>query len=370
MAITSFPFDGQDTTENQFSVLFRELQTSGVAGSVTGSDFKVSAATGMSVQVQPGLAILRGHAVESTAVETLAIPNSTGGTITHRLVLRLDTTANSIVLALSSSAPGAAVPALTQSLTGIFEISLAVIAVPANSVNVTDAMIVDYREFVGQTVGAWSTSRRPTSPRVGRTGWNTNLGYLETWNGSVWASSMPIEAPGTIKMWAGAAPPSGWLLCQGQSLLISDYVNLNGLIGNYYGGNGTTHFNLPNFSGRAPIGSGTATGAPGATNHPLGQKGGEEAHTLTVAELASHSHGQDQHTHAVRNNNASANPVAAVVGTDADTATIGGGNQYVPVGFTGNLTIDAAGATIHNAGGSGAHNTMMPYQTVNFIIKF
>lgn len=346
MAITSFPFDGQDTTENQFSILFRELQTSGIAGSIDATNFKVSASTGMTVQVQPGVAILRGHAVDSSAIETLSIPTPAGGTIAHRVVLRLDTTDNSILLRLVSSAPGAAAPAPTQSLTGIFEIPLAVVTVPVGTVNVSAAMIVDDRDFIGQTVGAWSTAKRPVTARAGRTGFNTNLGYLETWNGSTWIPSMPVEAAGTVKMTASASIPAGWFQCLGQSLLKTDYPALHAAITTTYGGT-STHFNLPNLCGRTPIGLGTSV-ANGATAHHLGQQGGEETHVLSTAEMPSHNHGMP--------------PVHAEVNGIANWE-IPDGSGYV------DFTRDAYLVT-QNAGGNAAHNNMQPYLGINFIIKY
>lgn len=346
MAITSFPFDGQDTTENQFSILFRELQTSGIAGSINGADFKVSAATGMTVQVQPGVAVLRGHAVDSSAIETLSIPNPVGGTIAHRVVLRLDTTDNSILLQLVSSAPGAAAPAPTQSLTGIFEIPLAVVTVPVGTVNVSAAMIVDDRDFTGQGVGAWTTAKRPASPRVGRTGYNTILGYVEVWTGSAWVPTTPIEPVGTVKMTATHAAPPGWFTMQGQSLPQADWPALFAAIGTTYGGNGT-HFNLPNMSGRSPLGIGNS-GTTGSTHHHLGQQGGEELHYLSIGEMPNHAHttpnmwseAYQPHTWELANGfgNGITFQRQAYVGTDA-------------------------------TGGNIPHNTMHPFLGITFIIK-
>lgn len=75
---------------------------------------------------------------------------------------------------------------------------------------------------------------------------------------------------------------TGWLRCDGQLLAISEYQALFQLIGTTYGGNGTTHFALPDLRGRVPVGAG-----PG---HPLGSKGGAETVTLTTANLPAHTH--------------------------------------------------------------------------------
>jgi microcystin-dependent protein len=61
---------------------------------------------------------------------------------------------------------------------------------------------------------------------------------------------------GGIQMYGGAAAPSGWLICDGSAVnRIGAYATLFGIIGTTFGaGNGTTTFNLPNFTGRAPVG--------------------------------------------------------------------------------------------------------------------
>lgn len=63
--------------------------------------------------------------------------------------------------------------------------------------------------------------------------------------------------PGEVKMMAvitGPSAPAGWLLCQGQSLLRTDYPRLFAVIGTTYGTADSTHFTLPNFQGRVPVG--------------------------------------------------------------------------------------------------------------------
>lgn len=54
-------------------------------------------------------------------------------------------------------------------------------------------------------------------------------------------------------------------------------------------GDGSTTFNVPDPKGRSLVGIGTGD-ATGATAHVLGQKVGEEAHTLTTGELPPHTH--------------------------------------------------------------------------------
>ncbi len=62
---------------------------------------------------------------------------------------------------------------------------------------------------------------------------------------------------GEIKLFAGNYAPPGWAFCNGQLLTIASNTALFAIIGTYYGGNGTTHFGLPDLRGAAPVGFGT-----------------------------------------------------------------------------------------------------------------
>ncbi|AUG87209.1 tail protein [Streptomyces phage Omar] len=190
MAITSYPFDGQPVTETEYSRLFREFQVSGVAGEVGGSVLSVYAdGSGMNVKVSSGFAIVRGHAVYSTATETLTIPAANTSARVDRVVLRLDPAANAITLEVKQGTPGSATPpALTQTDTGVYEMVLAKVAVGANVTSISASAVTGERRFVGNTVGGWTTDTRPTSPRVGRLGFNQTTDTWEFWNGSTWTS--------------------------------------------------------------------------------------------------------------------------------------------------------------------------------------
>ncbi|MEM7113878.1 MAG: tail fiber protein [Chloroflexota bacterium] len=78
---------------------------------------------------------------------------------------------------------------------------------------------------------------------------------------------------GEIQLFAGNFAPQGWALCNGQQLRVSDNPSLFALIGNAYGGDGRTFFNLPNLRGRDAIGAG-ASGGPELTTRPIGESGG------------------------------------------------------------------------------------------------
>ena len=87
---------------------------------------------------------------------------------------------------------------------------------------------------------------------------------------------------GTVQMFAGAAAPAGWLVCDGSNVSRTTFAALFAVIGITYGpGNGTTTFTLPNLRGRVPVGQDPTD----ATFDALGETGGAKTHTLTAAEI-------------------------------------------------------------------------------------
>ncbi len=92
---------------------------------------------------------------------------------------------------------------------------------------------------------------------------------------------------GEIKMFGGNFAPNGWALCNGQLLAIAQNTALFALLGTQYGGNGTTTFALPDLRGRAPVHFGQG---PGLSLYDIGQTGGAESVTLSVAQLPPHGH--------------------------------------------------------------------------------
>jgi microcystin-dependent protein len=95
---------------------------------------------------------------------------------------------------------------------------------------------------------------------------------------------------GTVMPVAFQFAPVDWQTCQGQSLQVSQYSALYSLLGNTFGGNGSTSFNLPDLQGRTIVGQGTLNLNGGLTSYVPGTKGGASAVTLTSAQLAAHIH--------------------------------------------------------------------------------
>lgn len=97
--------------------------------------------------------------------------------------------------------------------------------------------------------------------------------------------------PGAIQMWAGLdTPGDGWLECNGQSLLRADYPDLFASLGTQWGAADGTHFNIPDYRSRSPMGQGKLDGEDPNPLYQLGWKIGELDHELTVDELAEHGH--------------------------------------------------------------------------------
>ena len=189
MTQTSYPFDSINTTEAQYSQLFRRLQQTGVAGDPNSTDLKVTAdSSGMNVKIAAGYAVVRGHFYKSDAVETITIAAASTNPRRDLIVLRLDPAANSIVLAVKQGTAAASPsdPSVSQTDEGTFELVLARITVPANATTISASDVTDLRVYTGDQFGRWTTALRPTSPRIGQPGFNVSTGYPELWDGSAW----------------------------------------------------------------------------------------------------------------------------------------------------------------------------------------
>ena len=144
--------------------------------------------------------------------------------------------------------------------------------------------------------------------------------------------------------------PRGWALCNGQLLPINQNQALFALLGTTYGGDGRVTFALPDLRGRSPLHVGAGTS--------LGERGGEEAHTLTVGELPGHSHALSASSD-VANTHL---PGAALPAGKPR----GGINRYAAAG-SGNSALHP-GSLTSTPGGGQAHNNLQPYLTLTFVI--
>lgn len=154
---------------------------------------------------------------------------------------------------------------------------------------------------------------------------------------------------GEIRMVGFNFAPQGWMLCQGQTLAISEFDTLFQLIGTTYGGDGQSTFQLPNLASRVPMHMGTGTGLSTRT---IGEMAGVESVTLTTQQIPSHSHV----------------PNATVTGSTPDpTNNFWAGfssAQYSDQAPNAQMANNAAQPT----GGSQPHDNMIPFLVINFII--
>jgi len=149
-----------------------------------------------------------------------------------------------------------------------------------------------------------------------------------------------LPPPGTVAAFAGSTIPTGWLECAGQAVSRSTYADLFAVIGTAYGtGDGTTTFNLPSLKGQVIVGQDTAQ----TEFDTLGETGGEKTHTLSAAEMPTHTHGQRVV------NSGTAGTSGAQGASTSNSATAG---------------------TTDPAGSGSAHNNLQPYIVLKYMIKY
>jgi microcystin-dependent protein len=170
---------------------------------------------------------------------------------------------------------------------------------------------------------------------------------------------------GQVEVFSFNFAPKNWTFCAGQLLPINQNQALFALLGTTYGGNGQTNFGLPELRGRVPIGWGQGQGL---SNYVLGEKGGEEAHTLNVNEMASHNHSLNVDTTVPATSNTDVPSTSVVLGNTVGKQT-GVANPFALTLYTsgapgGTLDPHSIGFT----GGGQGHNNIMPYLTLNFCI--
>src|ERR1043166_3943692 len=149
-----------------------------------------------------------------------------------------------------------------------------------------------------------------------------------------------------IRIMSFGFAPKGWALCDGQLLAINQNQALFSLLGTTYGGDGRVNFALPDLSSRVPIHMGSG--------HTLGERGGEQGHTLTIGELPTH-------THTLNATSVNGDLVIA-----AGNQLAAGATQLYRAPDNNLAALNPA--SIANVGGSQAHLNMQPFLVLNFSI--
>jgi len=188
---------------------------------------------------------------------------------------------------------------------------------------------------------------------------------------------------GEIRGFAADFAPKGWAYCNGNTLNISTNQALFSILGTYYGGNGSTTFQLPNLNGTIAVGTGTYD----SQSFNLGQVGGEENHTLTLGEIPTHNHGLSIVAGTSGTITCTLNgSTAAATLTDGTGALYGSDDGSSPSLYAAaasspnlvNLATDSVSITaitpgtptvsLSNSGASQGHSNMQPVQSIHYII--
>jgi microcystin-dependent protein len=142
-------------------------------------------------------------------------------------------------------------------------------------------------------------------------------------------------------------PPKGWAFCNGQLLPINQNQALFSLLGTTFGGDGRVNFALPDLRARTPIHVGGG--------HTLGERAGEQAHTLSISEIPTHVHV------------ANATSATATTAVPGNTLLLGTSANFEAYRQPSSLT-SLEPATVANVGGSQAHLNLQPFLSLSFCI--
>lgn len=179
------------------------------------------------------------------------------------------------------------------------------------------------------------------------------------------ANAVPV---GTILDYAGTAPPTGYIICDGRSINRTTYADLFAAIGTTWGTASSSTFNVPDLRGRVTAGVDAANGPLsyfGTVARTLAGLLGAASHVLTIAQMPSHDHtgttnSTGAHTHDI--------PSSRTSGGGNDKASISNGTLTTPLTTASDGTHSHT-LNINNTGGGGAHPNAPPTAMVYKIIK-
>jgi microcystin-dependent protein len=156
-----------------------------------------------------------------------------------------------------------------------------------------------------------------------------------------------------IRILACNFAPTGWAMCNGQLMPISQNTALFSLLGTMYGGDGKSTFALPNLQGSAPMFWGQG---PGLSLYDQGQTGGSDTISLLSSEMPVHNHQASG-----ASGSGPTSPATAAWGA-------GAGRTPPPMYASGSPNVNMSANALGVAGGGLPHNNMQPYLVLNFCI--
>ncbi len=163
---------------------------------------------------------------------------------------------------------------------------------------------------------------------------------------------------GEIRMFGFNFPPQGWVNCDGQKLLIQQFMGLYSVIGFTYGGNQSTQFAVPNLQGRIPLCYGKGNGL---TSNDLGKQGGVEQIALNADQIPSHNHLMIVSNQTANNNNPQ-NLYCGIHNEASGKGTVYKVNPSLP------LNTQFSTNALQGNGGSQKHENRQPFLALNFCI--
>lgn len=199
--------------------------------------------------------------------------------------------------------------------------------------------------------------KNPEEKKISRRGKHMRHYLILLFVGIMTLMAMPATAQsdpflGEVDLVAFNFAPKGWAMCQGQLLAINQNQALFSLLGTTFGGDGRVTFALPDLRGRRIVGQGQGQGL---SPYTMGQRGGEEAVTLNISQIPSHTH-QVQASMAV---GTTGSPTGGYWASQTST------NLYSNAPTS---TVALSPLAIGSAGGGQPHDNMPPYLVLNYII--
>jgi len=325
---------------------FRSQFTSGIVyGNPIGTCAASQYGTGdMKVNVAPGSVWAYGYNALIDAVEVATITANTSGNPRIDRVVARNTIASGITIHVIPGTPAASpvAPDLVTDGVTYYDVPLAWIEVANGATKIYTDDIHDERiystlkniDFASILIDGNLDAGGNKITELG-----DGVGVHDLINkGQCDAGATFADVPqGSVVVFGTTTVPAGFLLCNGASYLRTDYPALFSAIGVLHGSADSTHFNVPNMTGRIPVGH-DPLDADFAT---VGLTGGATTVTVTEANLPPHVH------------------------TGIKTAT----NQVTRGGSKTSITAGPVSGTTGSTGGGGAHANMGPAITMAYGIK-